>query len=161
MTTDEILSRLEGVKRSSDGWTACCPAHDDNNPSLSVSETADRVLLHCHAECPPEAITAAIGINLADLFFDHPSRQFSALDLKAYVHRLIAELEAAGAHVYLPRSDQDYAVTVGLRMLSLRHVVDERDGLFAVAAGELPLLRYYANAIAHLVPARKRAAAAE
>ena len=98
---------------------------------------------------------------VATAFVDHPSRQFSALDLKAYVHRLIAELEAAGAHIYLPRSDQDYAVTVGLRMLSLRHVVDERDGLFTVAAGELPLLRYYANAIAHLVPARKRAAAAE
>ena len=98
---------------------------------------------------------------VATAFVDHPSRQFSALDLKAYVHRLIADLEAAGAHVYLPRSDQDYAVTVGLRMLTLRHVVDERDGLFAVAAGELPLLRYYANAIAHLVPARKDAAAAE
>jgi glycerol-3-phosphate O-acyltransferase len=39
---------------------------------------------------------------------------------------------------------------VGLRMLRLRHLVDERDGVFSVREEELPLLRYYANSIAHL-----------
>jgi glycerol-3-phosphate O-acyltransferase len=40
---------------------------------------------------------------------------------------------------------------VGLRMLSLRHLVHERDGLYRVNPDELPVLAYYANSIAHLL----------
>jgi hypothetical protein len=36
-------------------------------------------------------------------------------------------------------------------MLVLRHLVVERDGLYAAVAGEETLLRYYANSIAHLL----------
>ena len=32
-------------------------------------------------------------------------------------------VEAAGGHVYVPRTDRDYALTVGLRMLTLRGLV--------------------------------------
>jgi glycerol-3-phosphate O-acyltransferase len=73
----------------------------------------------------------------------------SRLELKAAVCERMAALAAAGATVYVPRRDQDYAVEAGLRMLLLRHLVEERDGLFAARAEELPLLRYYANSIAH------------
>ena len=79
------------------------------------------------------------------------ARAFSALELKAEVGRLLARLEAAGAHVYVPRADLDYALTVGLRMLRLRHLVDETEGLFRARAPEMPLLAYYANSISHLV----------
>jgi hypothetical protein len=41
---------------------------------------------------------------------------------------------------------------VGLRMLTLRRLVEERDGLYAARPAELPLIRYYANSIAHLLP---------
>jgi len=67
------------------------------------------------------------------------------------VASLLTRLEASGAHVYIPRGDLDYALTVGLRMLRLRHLVDERDGLFCARAEEMPLLTYYANSIIHLV----------
>ncbi|HEV3076411.1 MAG TPA: hypothetical protein VHB47_18455, partial [Thermoanaerobaculia bacterium] len=77
----------------------------------------------------------------------------SLLELKASAWRRMAELEAAGARVYVPRSDQDYAITAGLRMLTLRHLVEEREGLYAAREDELPLLRYYANSIAHLAAA--------
>jgi glycerol-3-phosphate O-acyltransferase len=77
----------------------------------------------------------------------------SGLEIKARVLALIERLEAAGAHVYVPRGDQDYAISVGLRMLTLRRLVDERDGLFTPRREELPLLRYYANSIRHLLPA--------
>jgi glycerol-3-phosphate O-acyltransferase len=60
-------------------------------------------------------------------------------------------LEKAGAHVYIPRRDQDYAIVAGLRMLTLRHLVEEKEGLYAAVPGELPLLRYYAGSIAHLI----------
>ena len=35
-------------------------------------------------------------------------------------------------------------------MLTLRHLVEETDGLFAAVATDRPLLAYYSNAIAHL-----------
>jgi len=88
---------------------------------------------------------------IATLFARDPQRALSELELKGEVAGLIGRLEAAGAHVYVPRSDLDYAVTVGLRMLRLRHLVEERDGLFQANPGEAALLAYYANSIAHLV----------
>lgn len=90
---------------------------------------------------------------------DRGEGPLSELDLKARVHRLIAELEGAGAHVYIPRRDQDYAVVAGLRMLTLRHLAEERDGLYAARPEELLVLRYYANSIVHLLPAAARAVA--
>jgi glycerol-3-phosphate O-acyltransferase len=73
------------------------------------------------------------------------------LELKSAVAELVRRLEAANARLYLPRGDWDYAVGAGLRMLTLRHLVDEADGLFRARASETALLRYYANSIAHLL----------
>ena len=88
---------------------------------------------------------------IASVFVAHPDRSFSTLELKAEVGRLLARLEAAGAHVYVPRTDLDYALTVGLRMLRLRHLVDDAEGLFRARQEEMPLLAYYANSISHLL----------
>jgi glycerol-3-phosphate O-acyltransferase len=79
------------------------------------------------------------------------SGELTELDLKAETRRLLQRLE--GAHVYIPRGDLDYALTVGLRMLRLRHLVEERDGVLYAREEELPLLRYYANSIAHFLRA--------
>ena len=46
--------------------------------------------------------------------------------------------------------DFDYAVTVGLRMLRLRRLVEEENGIFRARPEEMPLLTYYANSILHL-----------
>ena len=55
-------------KRSGNGWEARCPAHEDRNPSLSVSEGDDgRVLLHCFTGCEPEAVVASLGLEMRDL----------------------------------------------------------------------------------------------
>ena len=75
----------------------------------------------------------------------------SELELKARAWRLMTGLEAAGAHVYIPRQDQDYAIDAGLRMLTQRHLVEDRDGLYAPRPEESAVLRYYANSIGHLV----------
>jgi glycerol-3-phosphate O-acyltransferase len=88
---------------------------------------------------------------IATVFVAQPQRSLSELELKAEVGRLLARLEAAGAHVYIPRGDLDYALTVGLRMLRLRHLVDESEGLFRAREEELPLLAYYAHSISHLL----------
>jgi glycerol-3-phosphate O-acyltransferase len=75
----------------------------------------------------------------------------SLLDIKQRVSDLIGQLEARGSYVHIPRADRDYAISVGLRMLTLRHLVLEQDdGNYRANPQELILLRYYANAIAHL-----------
>jgi len=63
-----ILSRLTDVTRTERGWSARCPAHDDNRPSLSIAVGDDgRVLVHCFAACTPEQVVAAVGLQLRDL----------------------------------------------------------------------------------------------
>jgi len=86
---------------------------------------------------------------IATVFANRPDDRISELDLKVAAHAIKTRLETLGAQVYVPHADADYALSVGLRMLTLRHLVEEKDGLYAVKPGELPLLQYYANAIAH------------
>ena len=62
-----VLSRLHGVKRAGQGWQALCPAHEDRNPSLSIADGDDRVLLYCHAGCALDAILQALGLAASDL----------------------------------------------------------------------------------------------
>jgi hypothetical protein len=61
----DFLARLEGVRPAGDSrWTARCPAHDDNNPSLSVTSTADgAILVKCHAGCSFEEIRKAMRLE--------------------------------------------------------------------------------------------------
>ena len=78
-------------------------------------------------------------------------RPLDELELKAAVHGLIGRLESAKARVYIPRGNRDYAVTVGLRMLALRRLIVDNEGFYQLVESETPVLRYYANSIAHLV----------
>ncbi len=71
MQPDEFLCQLEGVRRSGEGWIARCPSHEDHRQSLSLGVGDDgRVLVNCHAGCSPDAVCAALGLKLADLFVD-------------------------------------------------------------------------------------------
>jgi glycerol-3-phosphate O-acyltransferase len=90
---------------------------------------------------------------VATVFLRRPGERLSDLEVKADAFALMGRLSASGAHVYLPRQDQDYAIEAGLRMLTLRHLVDEVDGLYAARPEELPVLSYYAGSIEHLVRA--------
>src|SRR4051812_42542391 len=65
----ELEARGAAPRRSGEGWSARCPAHDDHDPSLSVSEGRDgRALLRCAAGCEWKAVTAALGLVPAELF---------------------------------------------------------------------------------------------
>lgn len=78
MSADILLSLLSKVKRTKpDSWLACCPAHDDKSPSLSIRETADgRVLVHCFAGCAVHEIVSAVGLDTSDLFPPRTEQQF-------------------------------------------------------------------------------------
>ena len=78
MSTNDLLSRLDKVRRTGQGrWLACCPVHDDKIPSLSIRETMDeRVLIHCFAGCTVHEIVSAVGLDISDLFPPRTERQF-------------------------------------------------------------------------------------
>ena len=66
---EKMLGMLTKVKGRNGSWTACCPAHNDKGPSLSIRETEDgRVLIHCFAGCEALMIVQALGMDLTDLF---------------------------------------------------------------------------------------------
>ena len=66
-----LLNRLEKVKQTgTNKWQACCPSHDDRNPSLAIKETDGKILLHCFSGCTAEEITAAMGLQMTDLMPD-------------------------------------------------------------------------------------------
>ncbi|QHI70135.1 DUF5906 domain-containing protein [Tichowtungia aerotolerans] len=71
MNTSDFLSCLKNVSKCSGGWKACCPAHEDHSPSLSITEGDDgRILIKCHAGCATEQVLAAMNLTMADLFPD-------------------------------------------------------------------------------------------
>ena len=101
-----------------------------------------------------EAIAAAIPVlpvSLVATVFVRRTEAMSDLEVKAEAQSLIDELTRRGAYVHIPRADHDYAVTVGLRMLTLRHLVKMTEGLYRASDSERELLQYYANSIVHFL----------
>ncbi len=69
MNLDDFASRLPNARKTADGYSSTCPAHEDRKDSLSVSKgDDDRILVHCFAGCSPEAITRKMGLTVNDLF---------------------------------------------------------------------------------------------
>ncbi len=121
------------------------PGLSDEDRRTVVSEIA-AILMKRIGEVIPVLPVSLV----ASVLVDNPGRAFSELALKSAVHQRMEALAGRGARLYIPREDQDYAFGVGLRMLTLRRIVVEEDGLYRAAAGEGAVLDYYANAIGHL-----------
>jgi len=52
---------LKNARKCAGAWVACCEAHEDNNPSLSLKDSDDgRVLVHCHAGCSQDAVIESL-----------------------------------------------------------------------------------------------------
>lgn len=115
MTLDEFLPHLDGVRPRGSRWSARCPAHDDKNPSLSISEGDRGILLKCWAGCALVEICEALGIREGDLFFDaldtDPQRRKAAVQERerqrqlkaaeaAWQGRRIDALKAADDHIH-------------------------------------------------------------
>lgn len=76
----EFLGKFEGVQATGGGWVAKCPAHGDDNPSLSIARGEDRRwLVHCHAGCTAEQVVEAVGLKMRDLM---PSNEKPARTIK-------------------------------------------------------------------------------
>lgn len=135
------ISMREYVKTNSMDFRAL----DDTARHVAVAQVGDMLMTQIGQIVPvlPVPLVATVLLR-------NPQRALSDLELKAEVFDLIQRIEQSGAHVYVPRADQDYALGVGLRMLTLRHLVCEQGGLYRANLDELPVLNYYANSIAHI-----------
>lgn len=111
MTSSDILSRLQGVRRSPNGWMARCPAHEDRSPSLSVRAGEGKILLHCFAGCSIDAVCAAMGIRKSDLFVARGGRHESVPPIVRFAER---ELARSGLRSRLTPADRERPVTVVL-----------------------------------------------
>jgi len=108
-----------------------------------VGEVADELMVALSSVIP------VVPVSVVATVFQDASRALTELELKAAAQRLMADLEVRGVRIYIPRQDREYSIQVGLRMLTLRHIVEEHDGLYSVVPEEQTILAYYANSIAH------------
>ena len=70
---ERVLAALESrgcrVLRNGAKAAGQCPYHDDRHESLSLTEADDgRALIRCHAGCGTDAVVAALGLQMSDLF---------------------------------------------------------------------------------------------
>ena len=69
-----VLDRLDKVRQlGTHKWTACCPVHDDSNPSMSVTVTdtpeGQKLLFYCFAcSAKGDNVVESIGLKIGDLF---------------------------------------------------------------------------------------------
>ena len=80
MKIEEFLERLQGVESDGKGgYMACCPAHDDSNPSMHVNVGADgRILVKCFSGCTAGDIVSAMGLKLKDLMPEKETKRKAA-----------------------------------------------------------------------------------
>lgn len=84
MPLSNLLNRLDKVKRVGEGrWVACCSAHDDKTPSLSIKQTDDlHILIHCYAGCQAIDVLAAVGLSFRDLIPTHLRKYADAFTMR-------------------------------------------------------------------------------
>lgn len=69
MSIQTLLSRLNKVRKSGPAsWVACCPAHQDRSPSLSIKDNNGTILLHCFGGCSVHEILVSVEMDMEDLF---------------------------------------------------------------------------------------------
>jgi hypothetical protein len=80
---DTLRSKTgKAAQKSGSGYSTCCPAHDDKNPSLSISEGSDgKILLKCFAGCSTEAICSSLGLTVSDLFNTSPAHHQNPINI--------------------------------------------------------------------------------
>ncbi|WP_182354210.1 AAA family ATPase [Flaviflexus huanghaiensis] len=69
--------------------TAQCPAHDDGNPSLSVTAAAENALMHCFAGCNATDVLAALGMTMRDLYDNPRETTYSYVDRDGVINRTV------------------------------------------------------------------------
>lgn len=70
MTYDQVLSHFKVTKSDRDKAQCICPAHRDEEASLTISKGKKGTVVHCHAGCETADVLGAVGLKMSDLFED-------------------------------------------------------------------------------------------
>jgi glycerol-3-phosphate O-acyltransferase len=92
---------------------------------------------------------------VSSIFINNPKALITEAAIKIRARELMDNLERNGVHVYIPRADRDYAIRVGLRMLTLRHFVQKEEGGYRAVPSEMRILKFYADSVSHLIHGRE------
>lgn len=138
MAVHDLLDKLSKVKNTgANRWIACCPAHQDRRPSLTITEKDDgMVLLHCWAGCGAAEILQAVGLEFDALYppktDDHrgkpvrkpwnPADLLKIMAFEATVVRICAADVAAGRT--LNDADTQRLVTARQRLTAAAEAVN-------------------------------------
>jgi putative DNA primase/helicase len=94
--TAEAIARALGGRRTASCWMARCPAHEDREPSLAISDAHDgKILVRCHAGCDQQSVISALRAR--SLWFKDPSRPFPVRRTLTERKLNIGELERTAA----------------------------------------------------------------
>ena len=119
---DDVRNALQAAghsirSRGREAFMASCPLHTDRSPSLSVgwrentrAGTGGAVLLHCFScQSPADAIAAALGLRLTDLFDNPPATgQRSPRAAQPKAARRAPALGPLPARITAPRQHTDH-----------------------------------------------------
>ena len=119
---DDVRNALQAAghsirPRGPQAFMASCPLHTDRSPSLSVgwrantrAGTGGAVLLHCFScQSPADAIAAALGLRLTDLFDNPPATgQRSPRAAQPKAARRAPALGPLPARITAPRQHTDH-----------------------------------------------------
>jgi energy-coupling factor transporter ATP-binding protein EcfA2 len=119
MHIDDFISRLKTRRKTATGAQCHCPAHNDDNASLSVSiGTNGNIVVRCHAGCSIDSVVSAMGLKLSDLFqTDLPSKKIYTGTVKKYTR--FPYFDANGIYQYdsvridIPGEKKTFCIMVG------------------------------------------------
>lgn len=89
---------------------------------------------------------------VAAVFVKFPDDLLSAFDVEAHANRIIDEMQAKNAPVFLSTTSRVQTIVTALNMLRIRRLVIETDGSYKADPEMLNILSYYANSIDHYFP---------
>jgi hypothetical protein len=116
LNEDKVLALFPDAARSGENWSARCPGHDDDRPSLSIGFGKEgKVLVHCHAGCTNGDIAFALGLKSeATLYarlaaaedeqelFRHPTADYNYHDAAGHWVYTVTRFDRGGKKTYRP-----------------------------------------------------------
>ena len=131
---ETILSRLGHIRETGNGqWLACCPAHDDKSPSLSIRELSNAtVLINCLSGCETADVLNAIALEFKDLYprdprsprREYPGDRLSGREIVSVISHELTIIEIAARTMMVdPAPSPDDAKRLALACSRVRGVV--------------------------------------
>ena len=116
MELTDFLHRLDKVRQTGEHqYTACCPAHSDSSPSLSIGYDGNdsKILLKCQAGCNTADILGKLGLSFRDLYANPRQSQIkkqAGTFLREHIYVSENGTEIADKKLYKDRNGKKYAV---------------------------------------------------